>query len=154
LGGQETSPHDQTTARQIVRRLVSGRRSGRSGGDSSARAAAAAGNDLYRDLSRWVGRDGCNALFSRALAQACAEHPELGHIQLRAQSEPYIEGVGETIIACGEAAAAEALESMLVRLVELLGRLIGDDMATRLIEQSLSASESDRGASDSRREEA
>jgi hypothetical protein len=78
----------------------------------------------------------------------------LAQIQLHARSEPYIDGVAETIMAHGEPATAEALESLLVRLVELLGRLIGDDMAMKLIEQSLSASEDGRGASDSRREEA
>lgn len=50
-------------------------------------------------------------------------------------------GVPETITAHGDAATAEALESMLVHLVELLGRLIGDDMATKLIERSVGVSE-------------
>ncbi len=57
-------------------------------------------------------------------------------------------------MAHGDAATAEALESMLVHLVELLGRLIGDDMATKLIERSLGVSERDDTMSDSRREEA
>jgi hypothetical protein len=78
----------------------------------------------------------------------------LAQIQLRARSEPYIGGVPETIMAHGDAATAEALESMLVRLVELLGRLIGDDMATKLIERSVGASERGDTISDARREEA
>jgi hypothetical protein len=53
----------------------------------------------------------------------------------------------------GDAATAEALESMLARLVELLGRLIGDDMAMRLIQRSL-VSERDDTPSEKRREEA
>ena len=44
--------------------------------------------------------------------------------------------------------------SMLVRLVELLGRLIGDDMAMKLIEQGWTASDPDDATSDDRREEA
>ena len=57
-------------------------------------------------------------------------------------------------MAHGDPATAEALESLLVRLVELLGRLIGDDMAMKLIERSLAASERGSGTSDGRREEA
>jgi hypothetical protein len=56
-------------------------------------------------------------------------------------------------MAYGDAGTAEALESMLVRLLELLGRLIGDDMATKLVGRSLAASEGD-GAPDRSREEA
>lgn len=63
-------------------------------------------------------------------------------------------GVAEAITAHGDAAIAEALESMLVRLIALLGRLVGDDMATKLIDRSLAASERSDAPSDGRREEA
>ena len=137
----------------MAQRLINGHRSERAG-DPGARAAAAACDHLYRALSRWVGPDGCHALFTRARADARAEHPALEQIHLRARSEPYIDGVAETIMAHGDAASAEALESMLVRLVELLGRLIGDDMAMKLIERSLPTSDASDAASDARREEA
>jgi hypothetical protein len=78
----------------------------------------------------------------------------LEQIQLRARSEPYIDGVAETIMAHGDPATAEGLEAMLVHLIELLGRLIGDDMAMKLIERSLAASDRDDPAADGRREEA
>jgi hypothetical protein len=133
---RETPP-----ARQIAHRLIASRRPGPAAGDTAARAAAAACDYLYRELSRWVGSDGCNALFTRALAQARTEHPALGQLQLRARSEPYIDGVAEAIMAYGDPETAAALESMLARLVELLGRLIGDDMGLKLIERSLAASE-------------
>jgi hypothetical protein len=139
--------------REIARRLIDGRRQQRTGADTDARAAASACDHLYRELSRWVGVDGCHALFTRALAQARAEQPALSQIQLHARSEPYIDGLAVTIMAHGDAATAEALESMLVRLVELLGRLIGDDMAMKLIERSMAASERGDPTSD-RQEEA
>jgi hypothetical protein len=41
---------------------------------------------------------------------------------------------------------------MLERLVELLGRLIGDDMATKLIERSIPASERSQASDDSQEE--
>jgi hypothetical protein len=152
--GRDSPARDDPPARQLVSRLIAVRKSDRSGGDSPARAAAAACDQLYRELSRWVGSDGCHALFTRALAQARIEHAALEQIQLRARAEPYVEGVAETIMASGEATTAEALESMLVRLVELLGRLIGDDMATKLIERSLAASETGERTSGRKREEA
>ncbi|HLA14016.1 MAG TPA: hypothetical protein VJZ25_03250, partial [Gemmatimonadaceae bacterium] len=108
-----------------------------------AHAAADACGHVYHALSRWVGRDGCHALFTRALAQGRADHPTLDHIRLQARAEPYVDGIAETITAHGDAVAAEALETVLARLVELLGRLIGDDMAMKLIERSID--EPDRG---------
>ena len=152
--GKDALSRDQPPARRIARRLINSRPPERAGGDSAARTATAACNQLYRELSRWVGPDGCHALFTRARAQARTEYPALGEIQLRTRSEPYVDGVAETIMAHGDAATAEALESMLVRLVELLGRLIGDDMAMKLIEQGLAASDPGDATSDDRREEA
>ena len=149
--GKEALPHGQSPTRQLARRLIEARRSRGSDGDTPAHAAAAACDRLYRELSRWVGVDGCYALFSRALAQARTEYPALGHIEIRARSEPHIDGVAETIMARGDPATTEALESMLEGLVELLGRLIGDDMARKLIERNLAAPEP---SSDRRREEA
>lgn len=136
--GKEGLSRDRP-AREIVRRLINSRGSARTEGDTPARAAA--GDHLYRELSRWVGPDGCHALFTRALAEVRNENPPLNHIELRIGSEPYIGGVAETVVAYGDAATAKSLESMLVHLVQLLGRLIGDDMATKLIERSSFASE-------------
>jgi hypothetical protein len=122
--------------------------------NSRARAATLACDDLYRELSRWVGPEGCHALFARALADARGEYAELGEIQLRARSEPYVEGVAESITAHGDAATADALEAMLVGLAGLLCRLIGEDTATKLIEQGLLAAERGNATSGEMREEA
>ncbi|HMH25668.1 MAG TPA: hypothetical protein VK542_03680, partial [Gemmatimonadaceae bacterium] len=65
-------------------------------------------------------------------------------------SEPYIEGIADSIMAHGDPETAEALESMLVRLVEVLGRLIGDDMAGKLIDRTFGDSE--RRSGDTREE--
>ena len=151
---QDTLSPDQPLARRIARRLISSHRSQRSEGDSPARAAATACDHLYQALSRWVGPDGCHALFTRGLREAQPDYPALAQIQLRARSQPYIDGVPETIMAHGDAATAEALEAMLVHLVELLGRLIGGDMAAKLIERSVGAFDRGDAIPDSRREEA
>lgn len=153
-GSRDKPSGGLSPAQQITRRLINSRRSARPGGDTPARAAAAACDHLYRELSRWVGPDGCHALFMRALAETRPEYPALGQIQFHARSEPYIDGVAETIMARGDPATAEALEWMLVRLVELLGRLIGEDMAMKLIERGLAASERGDATSGDKREEA
>jgi hypothetical protein len=151
--GRERLPQGQAPPPQLARRLIEARRSEGSEGDTPARAAASASDRLYRELSRWVGLDGCHALFSRALTDARSDFPALGQIQIRARSQPHIDGVAETIMARGDPATAEALESMLVRLAELLGRLIGDDMATKLIERSLAGSaQADQNSDDSQEE--
>jgi hypothetical protein len=152
--GKEDRQDSQSPTRQLARRLIEARRSERTEGDTPARAAARASDRLYRELSRWVGVDGCHALFSRALTDARADFPALGQIKIRARLQPHIDGTAETIMARGDPATAEALESMLVRLAELLGRLIGDDMATKLVERSLAGSERDDNDSDASREEA
>jgi hypothetical protein len=100
-----------------------------------------------------VGLDGCHALFTRAHAQARAKYPLLADIQLRARSTPYLDGVAETVDQHGAAETVAALESMLVVLIELLGRLIGDDMATKLIERDLAESADGDGNRESRRAE-
>jgi hypothetical protein len=144
----------QDPRREIARRLIDSRRQERTGADTAARAAASACDHLYRELSRWVGVDGCHALFTRALAQARTEHPTLAQIQLHPRSEPYVDGLAAAIMAYGDAGTAEALESMLVRLLELLGRLIGDDMVMKLVGRSLAASEARDKNSVSTREQA
>jgi hypothetical protein len=134
-------PQNHSPARKLAHRLIESRLSERSEGESPARAAAAAADQLYRELSRWVGVDGCYALFFRALSQARNDYPALGQIEIRARSQPHFDSVAETIMARGDPATAEGIEFMLERLVELLGRLIGDDMARKLIERSFAASE-------------
>lgn len=153
-GTNRLSPHAKEPARQIARRLIDSRDSERKGTDGRARGAAAACDDLYRELSRWVGRDGCHALFVRALAQTRLDNATLDGVQLRPLSEPYLDGVADAIMSGGDTAVAEALESMLVHIVELLGRLIGDDMAVKLIEPIIAAPGRSSATSDDRREEA
>ena len=153
LGSQAVTPN-LPPARQIARRFIDRHGAEEAAGQAAVNPAAAACDRLYQDLSRWVGLGGCHALFTRALAQARAEHPLLGTIQLHARSAPYLEGVAETVEQHGAAATAEALESMLVILIELLGRLIGDEMARILIERGFAESAGDYANRESRRAEA
>jgi hypothetical protein len=123
------------TLRELARRLVAPRTSTGAAADRSSVAATRICDQLYRDFSRWIGADGCDALFARALARAQHDHPALNDIHL-GRSDSCLDGVAESVQAHGASAVAEGLEEMLVALIELLGRLIGDDMASKLIEQS------------------
>lgn len=126
------------TAQLLANRLLDRQTNAGNADTTRASAAARAGEKLYRALSRWIGTDGCHALFTRARAQELASHPPLDSLQVRPRQEPYIAGVEETIGEYGNDATADAIESMIVGMIELLGRLIGVDMATNLIERSLS----------------
>ncbi len=140
--------------KQVAHRLIHSRPSQSPAVESPARAAAAATDHLYRELSRWVGHDGCHALFTRALTEARVEWPALRRVHLHARSDPYVDGVAEAIMSHGDPVTADALESMLTRLVELLARLIGEDMAMMLMERSLAQSNSAASSLNNRQEEA
>lgn len=122
------------TARELARRLVEREATGADTPDALLAAVHGACERLCLELTRWVGADGRDALFTRALSQARTEHLALASIHLHSGSDPCLEGVAESLQAHGVAAAAEGLESMLMTLIELLGRLIGSDMAQRLVE--------------------
>lgn len=124
------------TVRQLTRRLIAREAAESDSPDVAVAAAQATGERLYRELARWLGATGCHALFTRALAHARAEHPALAEVSVEHGSAPTLEGVAESVRAHGAAAVAAGLESLLVALLELLGRLIGDDMAARLVEPS------------------
>jgi hypothetical protein len=142
------------TARQLAKRLVDRETSTGTSETTRASATALAGEGLYRALSRWIGSDGCHALFTRSRAQEQPANRALESLQLSPRHDPYITGVEESIGEYGNDATADALESMIVGMIELLGRLIGVDMATSLIERSLSEFAQDNSGSEKRRAKA
>jgi hypothetical protein len=139
------------TARELAKRLVDPETSAGKSNTTRASAAALAGEGLYRALSRWIGSDGCHALFTRARAQEQAANRALESLQLNPHHDPYIVGVAESIGEYGNDETADAIESMIVGMIELLGRLIGVDMATSLIERSLSEFAQDNSGPQKRR---
>ena len=141
-------------ARAAARRLIEGNRSELRESSSRAHGVAAACNDLYRGLSRWVGPDGCHAVFTRALAQVREKSGSLDQILLRPGADPYLDGVAESILSQGDSEVADALEAVLIQIVELLERLIGPGMATKLIERSSVAPGRGDPKSEERQEEA
>jgi hypothetical protein len=93
------------------------------------------------ELARWIGSDGCRALFARALAtaQAGGDHPALEMVRVSAGSTYCLDGLTDSAARFGVPAATDGAAAVLAALIELLGHLIGDDMALNLLEQSAHA---------------
>jgi len=136
------------TGLQTARRLLA--RSAPSGSKGEPKVIGAA---LQRTCARVsenvreaMGDDGWNALLVRAIAQTESAHPALSSIQLLNEGRVHLEGVVESVEAHGTAAVTEAVEALLATLVDILGRLIGEDMAIRLIDPDASQSRKGGGA--------
>lgn len=84
-------------------------------------------------LTRWIGSEGYRALVDRALAQTRAEHPAIEGLQLEGED---VEGFAVAIGVHSAAEVREGILALVARLIDLLSRLIGEDMATRLVEQA------------------
>ncbi len=142
------------TAQQVATTLVESAQFATDKVTSRSAGAVRVAEELYISLSRWIGRDGCHALFVRARAQTLRSHPPLLFMELRAGAGPYVENVAETIAEFGEPATAAAIEELLAATIALLSRLVGDEIARNLIERSLPGNERGQGGSDDRRIEA
>jgi hypothetical protein len=88
--------------------------------------------ELRAGLSRWVGAMGYRALVDRALVLARAEHPALGSLSCHGGDEP-VTTAGVRAHSADE--VATGMVALVAALVELLGRIIGQEMAVRLVEQ-------------------
>ena len=120
-------------ATEVARRLWA-----RAAGDSSAPEDVAAAADrmcaqLRVGLGRWVGAMGYRALLDRALVLARAEHPALGSLSCHGGDDPVTTA---DVRSQGAAEVAAGMVALVAALVELLGRIIGEEMAVRLVEQT------------------
>ena len=88
-------------------------------------------------LTRWIGSDGYRALVDRALEQARAEHPALAGLQCQAGD---LQGVAAAVGAHSAAEVREGVLTLVAQLIDLLSRLIGEEMATRLMERAWAGS--------------
>lgn len=136
-----------SAARNLADRLMKASRSAhasrshvsRDDTESAVGAAEFATRHLAIALARWFGMYGYHALLSRALADAKKSHAALANVVVRAPLEPFLDGLGECAQSHGPAAMSEGVTSVLTTAIEVLGRLIGEDMAEKLVVQSLSA---------------
>jgi hypothetical protein len=87
---------------------------------------------LRTGLGRWIGTDGYQALLDRALALTRAQHSVLGSFSCLGGDE---QGTAAAVGAHGAADVAAGMVALVTTVIELLGRIIGDEMAVRLVEQ-------------------
>lgn len=121
------------------------------GGVTSAEEVGAATqrvcDELRVGLSRWVGAEGYRALLDRALRLSTAHHPVLGSFSCHD---------GDALAATAAARAHGAAElatgvvALVATLTELLGRIIGEEMAVQLVERTGATSWRSGSSADSR----
>jgi len=122
-----------TAATEVARRLWE-----RTAGDSKTpedveMAAERMCAQLYAGLGRWVGSMGYRTLLDRALVLARAEHPALGGLVCLGGDHRVTTA---TQRADGAPQVAAGMVALVAALVEVLGRILGEEMAMRLVEQT------------------
>ena len=127
---------DDSSAALLARELVARAAKVTATSTTSGDSIRAASERTCRVLSRSLGASGFHALLTRSLEQARQEHPLLVDLRVRKLPEAMLGGLPELDAAHGGPAVDAALGAMLVVLLELLGRLIGDDMVARLVDQA------------------
>ena len=99
-----------------------------------ARAAELMCTQLRLGLGRWIGVMGYRALLDRALGLARAEYPALAGLSCHGgEEEPE---VAAAVRAHGAPEVAAGMMAVAAALIDLLGRIIGEEMAIRLVEQT------------------
>lgn len=101
---------------------------------------------VFDNLCDALGQDGCTALLARALARTEADHPALKTIRRLDDGSIHLDGVAASVEAHGLDAVTTAIEAFLAALVDVLSRLIGEEMAIRLTYQGALWPRSDDGA--------
>ena len=134
-----TSANALVVAHRLLARAGEARDVGNSVGDPVA-AGESVSRSLADSLSRWFGPYGYHALLTRALTHARAANPALAAVRVRSHSDPTLDGLAELATAHGINTTTEAIAAVLSAVIELLGRLIGDDMAVNLVEQAVPTS--------------
>ncbi len=97
-----------------------------------ARVAGQLGAQLRLGLGRWIGVDAYQALLERAAVTARTTHPGLDGVSCLGEDSAV------TLAAVrvhGSAAVVDGLVALVALVIELLGRIIGQEMARHLVEQ-------------------
>jgi hypothetical protein len=127
------SPDRSAAAAEAARRLWTGVAGNVTGPDQVAGGAARLFTRLRAGLGRWVGVEGYCALLDRAIALVRAEYPAVDSLSCQREDEPL---TIETVRAHGSREVAAGVVALLAALIDLLGRIVGDEIAVRLVEQT------------------
>ena len=99
--------------------------------------AARTTTQLADTLARWFGPYGYHALLTRALSEASRQHPLLAAVRVRDPLTPLLDGLDEALETNDPDAVLEGVTAVIAGVIALLARVIGEDMALRLVEQSM-----------------
>ena len=107
-------------------------------GEATAPDQVAAGVErlfarLRAGLGRWVGAEGYCALLDRAVALVRTDHPVVDGLSCRKADDPVTPAV---VRAHGTAEVTAGTVALLAALIDLLGRIVGEEIAVRLVEQT------------------
>jgi hypothetical protein len=86
------------------------------------------------NLRELMGVDGCSALLDRAIAHTEDRHPVWREIRRRDRDGVHFDGIASSVELHGIAAVSAAVSALLAALFDVLARLIGEDLALRLME--------------------
>jgi hypothetical protein len=124
---------ESAAAGESARRLWAGAGGTSETPEAIAAAAERLGTQLRRGLGRWIGTDGYYTLLERAAAATKEAHPTLNPVSYFRDGAPVTLAA---VQAHGAKAVVDGLVALLAALIELLGRIVGDEMARRLVEQA------------------
>lgn len=84
-------------------------------------------------LGRWIGAEGYRTLHDRALGMARLEHPALHGLSCLGGDQA---AIAAAVRANGAAQLADGMVAWVAALMDVLGRIIGQETAVRLVDQT------------------
>jgi hypothetical protein len=84
-------------------------------------------------LRNVLGADGCSALLVRALARTQGRHPLIADLRRSSEANVSFDGLVKSVDEYGVVPVAAAIQALLAALIDILVRLIGEEMTVRLI---------------------
>jgi hypothetical protein len=139
-------PPTSPAAYAAARRLLSGAGAFAASGDPGdgpgpVGLAERTSTDVATALARWFGPYGYHALLTRALTSARSAHPALASVSIRAPLEPVLDGLADAAETFGIPPVLDGVAAVLAAVLDLLGRMIGEDMALHLVERLMDGSQ-------------
>ena len=121
------------TAEEAARRLWGRMRGQGTGRDGVAGAAEHLCTELSTDLRRWIGAEGYRALLDRSLALTRPAHPSLVGLSCLGGDKRAMDAA---VRMHGAAHVQAGMLALITTLIDLLGHILGAEMAARLVEQT------------------
>ena len=126
-------PDQSRPALDAARRLWAGVAGEATAPDQVAAGVARLFARLRAGLGRWVGAEGYCALLDRAVVLVRTAHPVVDGLSCRTEDDPITPAA---VQAHGPAEVTAGTIALLAALIELLGRIVGEEIAVRLVEQT------------------